>query len=220
MLDLNRDGATRLHGAAIAVVPSIAALLGAVDVGRAGQWLRAPSALESLLASGGPIGGLAASVLGNAAQPVRAILFDKNPSASWSLGWHQDRTICVAERVDVPGFANWTLKAGRLHVEPPIELLERKVTMRVHLDPVPDTNEPLLIAPGTHRLGRIPEAAIAAAVAGRGIAACTADRGDVWLYATPILHASDRAIEPARRRVLQIDYAADALPGGLRWAGV
>ena len=30
------------------------------------------------------------------------------------------------------------------------------VTLRVHFDPVPETNAPLLIAPGSHRLGQIP----------------------------------------------------------------
>jgi len=44
--------------------------------------------------------------------------------------------------------------------------------------------------------------------------------GDVWLYATPILHASDAAVEPLHRRVLQVDYAADWLPGGLEWLGI
>ena len=44
--------------------------------------------------------------------------------------------------------------------------------------------------------------------------------GDVWLYATPILHASDAATTPLRRRVLQIDYAGHELPGGLEWLRV
>jgi hypothetical protein len=35
-----------------------------------------------------------------------------------------------------------------------------------------------------------------------------------------ILHASQAADQPARRRVLQIDYAATDLPGGLTWLGV
>ena len=43
---------------------------------------------------------------------------------------------------------------------------------------------------------------------------------DVWLYATPILHASEAAARPLRRRVLQIDFSADALPAPLRWLGV
>jgi hypothetical protein len=41
----------------------------------------------------------------------------------------------------------------------------------------------------------------------------------VTVPATPILHASDLAQAPARRRVLQVDYAASDLPAGLEWFG-
>jgi len=78
----------------------------------------------------------------------------------------------------------------------------------------------LLVAPGSHRLGRIPEAAVPAVVAKCGIATCVASAGDIWTYATPILHASERAAEPGHRRVLQVDYAVSRLPGGLEWLGV
>ena len=94
------------------------------------------------------------------------------------------------------------------------------VTLRLHLDPVPMTNAPLLVAPGSHRLGRIAEAEIADVVARYGAAVCLAERGDVWVYATPILHASGRASAPGNRRVLQIDFAGCDLPGGLTWLGV
>lgn len=94
------------------------------------------------------------------------------------------------------------------------------VTLRVHLDDVPDTNAPLLIAPGSHKVGRIPVERIDAVVDQHGTVACLAKAGDAWLYATPILHASQAAAAPARRRVLQIDFAAEDLPGGLEWLGV
>lgn len=94
------------------------------------------------------------------------------------------------------------------------------VTLRAHLDDVPATNAPLMIAPGSHRLGRIPESQISAVVEACGTATCVADAGDVWLYSTPILHASDAATAPRSRRVLQVDYAADPLPDGLEWLGV
>jgi len=100
------------------------------------------------------------------------------------------------------------------------EILERMLTLRIHLDPAGPANAPLLVAPGSHRLGRIAERDIASAVAQAGTASCPAERGGLWLYATPILHASARAQAPARRRVLQILYSADALPGGLEWLGV
>jgi len=94
------------------------------------------------------------------------------------------------------------------------------LTLRVHLDPVDADNAPLLIAPGSHCHGRIAEPAIAAHVERHGSYACLADRGDIWLYATPILHASDAARTPRHRCVLQLDYSADDLPGGLEWLGV
>ena len=47
---------------------------------------------------------VAASILGPECLPVRAILFDKNADQNWSLGWHQDRTIAVRQRIDIDGF--------------------------------------------------------------------------------------------------------------------
>ncbi|MGH6612900.1 hypothetical protein [Sphingomonas sp.] len=37
---------------------------------------------------------------------------------------------------------------------------------------------------------------------------------------TLILHASNLATRPARRRVLQIDFAVSDLPGDLEWLGL
>lgn len=188
--------------------------------GRPGVRIGAAPALRAMLAANGAIGGIAAGAIGPAARPVRAILFDKTAAANWSLGWHQDRTIVIAERIDVDGFGPWTVKAGLTQVEPPFAILAAMVTLRVHLDPVNAENAPLDILPGSHRLGRLSEGAIAS-LAGRVRAfPCLAARGDVWAYATPIVHASRRADPPGRRRVLQIDYSADDLPEPLRWHGV
>jgi ectoine hydroxylase-related dioxygenase (phytanoyl-CoA dioxygenase family) len=121
--------------------------------------------------------------------------------------------------VETEGFGPWTLKNGIHHVEPPLDLLAAMVTLRVHLDDAPPDNAPLLIAPGSHRLGRITEAEIDGAVRACGVASCTAKAGDIWLYATPILHASRAAAQPDRRHVLQLDYAAGDLPGSLQWLG-
>jgi len=158
--------------------------------------------------------------LGEAAQPVRAILFDKTANNNWSVGWHQDRTIAVRERRDVPGFGPWSTKAGVVHVEPPFEIIAGMITIRVHIDDCGPDNAPLLIAPGSHRMGRIPAGEIAEIVRRLGHEACFAKPGDVWTYATSIIHASERAQTPRHRRVLQIDYASTTLPRGLEWLGV
>lgn len=177
------------------------------------------SKLYDWIADGSPLGELASSLIGAPAQPVRAILLDKSDEANWAVGWHQDRTIAVRDRREVEGYGKWTLKAGMTHVEPPFAMLQRMVTARVHLDDVGADNGPLLIVPGSHRLGRLIESEIGRAEK-RDAFACVANIGDVWLYATPILHASEASRKPSGRRVLQIDFSADQLPGGLRWAGI
>jgi hypothetical protein len=213
-MKLDRDGAQHFPAAfGPAEAAGLADLL-SLPQDRPGARLGATPGLAARLA---PAETIAAEHLGPRARAVGAKLFDKSPARNWALGWHQDRTIPVRERRDVAGFSQWTLKAGIAHCVPPFDILERTLTLRIHLDPVSESNAPLLIAPGSHRLGAIAEPDIAAAVARFGAFACLAEAGDVWAYATPILHASDRARVPARRRVLQLLYSSDILPGGLEW---
>jgi hypothetical protein len=47
--------------------------------------------------------------LQNSASPMRATLFDKTGGANWLVPWHQDVTICVDTRLDVPGYGPWTM---------------------------------------------------------------------------------------------------------------
>src|SRR5436190_8824773 len=54
-------------------------------------------------------------ILGRGAFAVRGLFFDKTPTANWNLPWHQDLTIAVQARRDVPGFGPWTLKGGIPH---------------------------------------------------------------------------------------------------------
>lgn len=173
--------------------------------------------LEAAIA---PATEAAGAILGAEARPVRAVLFDKTAEANWSVSWHQDRTIPVRERRDAHGYGPWSRKDGILHVMPPVSVLERMVTLRIHIDPVGPDNAPLRAALGSHRIGLVPAKQAATLAADLPQVVCLAAAGDVWAYSTPILHASDRAAAPTRRRVLQIDYATDDLPHGLEWSGV
>jgi hypothetical protein len=213
-------GAHRFLGAVSDDLETLFTILADLPSDRAGVRLRGSDRLSRYLAPDGRIGAVAAEVLGDASRPVRAILFDKTAETNWSLDWHQDRTICVERRVAVDGYDPWSMKAGMQHVAPPFDLLARMVTVRVHLDDVSVENAPLLIAPGSHRYGRVAIRDVPDLVRQCGVHACLAEAGDIWLYATPILHASDAAARPTRRRVLQIDYAAEELPGDLEWLGV
>lgn len=219
-LRFDPDGAQRFEAAVTPYLSAIFDALADVPTGQAGVRLRDRSALRQFLTPTGAIGRIAASVLGDQTRPVRALLFDKTAATNWSLGWHQDRTIVVRERKPADGFGPWTVKDGLQHVAPPFDLLAGMVTLRMHLDPVPADNAPLLIAPGSHLSGRVTEDQVEEVVARCGTASCTAEAGDIWLYATPILHASDAARTPSSRRVLQLDFAAREPGAGLEWLGV
>src|SRR5690606_2955065 len=152
-LDLSRDGACLLPGAASAILPELDALAAPLSPARAGHRLEGHAILRALTALDGPLQRLAAARMGPRARAVRALFFNKSDDANWALGWHQDRTIAIQAQHDVAGFGPWTVKAGTPHVAPPFALLAGMLTMRVHLDVVPANNAPLLIAPGSHRLG-------------------------------------------------------------------
>jgi hypothetical protein len=219
-LALGKDGAQVFRALARPCLANVLNILAGSATDRAGIRLVGMPDLARYLAPTGPIGSLASRLLSQEGKAVRAILFDKNERANWSLAWHQDRTICVQDRREVPGFGPWSIKAGLHHVAPPFDLLARMVTLRIHLDDVPATNAPLAIAIGSHRRGRVPVAQVKHVVAQCQILRCLALAGDVWAYSTPILHASEAADTPVRRRVLQVDFSADSLPDGLQWLGI
>lgn len=202
-----------------AAAAALASRLEAALVGRPGK--RLPSGdSDGLLNGRGPVAAVAISLIGPGAFPVRAVVFDKTPDANWIVAWHQDRTIVVRERVETPGFGPWSTKDGLLHVAPPIGVLEGMATLRLHLDDCDDDNAPLRIALGSHKLGYVPAAEAATRAEALPCHTCHARAGDLWAYSTPILHTSARSLSDRRRRVLQVDYAASDLPGGLEWRGL
>lgn len=148
---------------------------------------------------------------------VRAILFDKNESANWTVPWHQDRSIAVRERIDLPGFGPWSTKTGVVHVQPPLDILRQMLTVRFHLDPCGRDNGPLRVIAGTHNC-ILDQNEVEAAVASSDQTACTTGAGGLVMMRPLILHASSPAIHPAHRRVIHIEFGPRALPGALKWA--
>lgn len=187
---------------------------------RPGRRLLLDAPTAGLLAATGKIGAIASGLLGPGARPVRAVLFDKTQTMNWLVAWHQDRTIAVRDRRDTTDFGPWSVKDGIVHVAPPISVLDQMVTLRVHLDICTDDNAPLIVALGSHRLGKVAADEVEAMAKQHPFHACHADAGDIWAYATPILHSSAKSVSDRRRRVLQLDYSPLELPNGLEWLGV
>ncbi len=152
------------------------------------------------------------SVLGSEAGLVRALYFDKPPERSWSLPWHKDRTIAVKDHAQPSShFSKPTMKAGIPHVEAPESLLERMLTLRVHLDPMTADNGPLSVIPGSH---------IVAHDAASPPVELHASSGDVLAMRPLLSHSSSLPTKGTalHRRVIHLEFApSEDLPDGYAW---
>ena len=190
-----------------------------IDVRAAGQrnLLNRLPGVNALAAHGDPH-KIACQILAGLARPVRAILFDKTPQANWYVTWHQDLTIPVKKKADTDGFTSWSVKEDIVHVQPPAEVLEHMVSLRLHLDDCGAGNGPIKFLAGSHREGILDVPQIAGLREKVPESVCTAARGDIIAMRPLILHASSQATSPARRRVLHLEYTTAELPAGLEWA--
>jgi hypothetical protein len=157
------------------------------------------------------------SVLGPGSFAVRGLLFDKTTAANWSVPWHQDLTIAVRSRKDAPGYGPWNVKAGIPHVRPPVEVLEKMLTVRLHLDDCQAGQGPLQVIPGSHKQGKLGVEATREWLEREAVVSCLVDQGGVVLMRPLLLHASSAATEPTRRRVIHLEYANSSLPDGVDW---
>jgi len=164
-----------------------------------------------------PVDALAAHLLPGA-RAVRIVAFNKSEDNNWTLPWHQDRVVALRGRADAPGFTNWTNKTGIWHAEPPIELLQRMLFARIHLDPADTENGCLQLALGTHARGKVAAADAEAVAKAAPIEDCAAVRGDVLFAKALILHRSSPSRTNAGRRAIRVDYCAEPLPPSLEWA--
>jgi ectoine hydroxylase-related dioxygenase (phytanoyl-CoA dioxygenase family) len=195
-----------------AEVDELRAALSALDIAPGHRQLMQRVPEVRALALSEKIATLLEGRLAARAVPVRSIFFDKTPEANWLVPWHQDLTIAVQERREVPGYGPWSVKGGVPHVQPPAPFLESMLTIRLHLDDCDVANGALRVIPGSHRRGRLSAAEIAEARAQQSEVLCSMHAGDV------LLHASSEARDGTRRRVVHLEYATALLPDGLAWA--
>lgn len=157
-------------------------------------------------------------ILGKRAFLVRGLLFDKTLGSNWKAPWHQDVAISVQKRVKIRGFKGWSSRAGLVHVQPPPAIQEKMLTIRIHLDSCSASKGPLRVIPGTHTKGHLTDEEIRFYSRTVKSVSCPAGRGDVLLMRPLLVHASSQSSSTKNRRVIHLDFAARALPGGLRWA--
>lgn len=180
--------------------------------------LAAKSAAVRAFAASGDVQRLVRSVLGSPGRLVRSILFNKDAGANWHVAWHQDLSIAVRERFDADGYSGWSQKDGFIHVQPPVEVLQQMLTLRLHLDHADESNGALRVAVGSHQVGRVPAGDAARLAGAHQEHMCIADAGDLLVMRPLILHASNKASNPNPRRVVHLEFSTYCLPKGCSWA--
>ena len=151
---------------------------------------------------------IARQVVGAAAVPFRATLFDKSPAANWLVVWHQDTALPLRQPVERDDWGPWSTKAGVLYAHAPAWALEQVIALRVSLDDSLWTNGPLRVLPGTHRGGVYTDERIERLTHSTAPVDCVAPSGGVIAMRPLTVHASSKSSDGQPRRVLHIEYAA------------
>jgi hypothetical protein len=152
--------------------------------------------------------GIARRFIGESAIPFRATLFDKSPGANWLVAWHQDTALPLLRQIESDDWGPWSTKAGVLYAHAPAWALDTVIALRVSLDDSLDTNGPLRVLRDTHRLGVLSDVEIAELARVATPVVCTTKAGGVVAMKPLTVHASSKALDDWRRRVLHIEYAA------------
>lgn len=149
---------------------------------------------------------------------VRAIYFDKSPENNWFVTWHQDRTVAVSDRFEAEGWGPWSIKSDVWHVQPPLEVLQNMVTVRIHLDAATTSNGCLKVLPGSHNAGLIAGGMARDYIDHDRVVYCESAVGGAVIMRPHILHSSEKSTAAMPRRILHFEYSSYRLPGGISWS--
>lgn len=147
---------------------------------------------------------------------VKSIYFDKPEESNWFVAWHQDLTISVDKKVDLPGYGPWTVKQNQFAVQPPLNILEDNFTIRVHLDDADEGNGALKVLPGSHLKGIYRPETIDRNMETE--TTCTVNAGGIMVMRPLLLHASNRTTNNKPRKVIHIEFTKAKLPDAIKWA--
>jgi len=149
---------------------------------------------------------------------VRVILFNKTLENNWLVSWHQDKTVSVSEKFVADGWNNWSIKDNVHHVQPPIDVLNKMLTFRIHLDDTNLENGCLKVIPKSHLNGVFKQAEIDEYKNQNTAINCEAKAGETLVMRPLLLHSSSKATSHQPRRVLHIEFSCYQLPEGVCWA--
>lgn len=179
------------------------------------QFLKEVPEIESLVFND-KLKELLAEVFNKDVFVVKSIYFDKPEKSNWYVAYHQDLTISVDKKIALAGFGPWTVKQEQFAVQPPLSILKRNFTIRIHLDDTNNENGALKVIPKSHLKGIYRPETIDWNVEEEAI--CKVEKGGVMLMKPLILHSSSRTTNGQKRRVIHIEFSDVELPTALQWS--
>lgn len=147
---------------------------------------------------------------------VKSIYFDKPKQSNWFVSYHQDLTISVDRKLSLEGFGPWTVKQDQFAVQPPLEMLEKGFTIRIHLDDTTEENGALKIIPRSHLKGVYRPETIDWTIEEEF--SCDVPAGGIMIMKPLLLHSSSRTTNGNRRRVVHVEFSNRELPKELNWS--
>lgn len=146
---------------------------------------------------------------------TKAIYFDKPSESNWFVAYHQDLSISVDKKADLENYVNWTFKKGQFGVQPPIEILQDTITIRIHLDKTDKNNGALKVIPKSHLNGIIRANSEDWDLEKEFV--CEVEKGGAMLMKPLTLHASNRTTNGKKRRVIHLEFNKHYLTEPLAW---
>ena len=155
-------------------------------------------------------------LFGSGYAAVKSIYFDKPGQSNWFVAWHQDLTIAVDKKLELPGYTNWTFKLNQYAVQPPLNVLQNNFTIRIHLDDTNEGNGALRVIRGSHhkKVCRVESIDWQTEIE----TVCGVKSGGIMIMRPLLMHASNRTTTNKKRRVIHVEFSRAELPDGIEWA--
>ena len=147
---------------------------------------------------------------------TKSIYFDKPSESNWFVAYHQDLTISVDKKVILENYKHWTVKQNQFAVQPPVAVLEKNFTIRIHLDTTTTENGALKVINKSHKNGIVRIENMDFEKEKETI--CEVEKGGLMIMKPLLFHASNKTTNNQRRRVIHIELSNQTLPNTLEWS--
>ena len=138
---------------------------------------------------------------------IQCNYFSKDTKTNWLVPLHRDKSIPVKSRIESEKWSGWSEKEGILYAQPPKQVLEEMVAVRIHLEDNYSHNGALEVVAGSHKSVDKREPRKLAVV----------QKGGALIMRPLILHKSTKLIH-GKRRVLHFVFGPENLPNNAVWA--